>query len=105
MDKLLDILTEIEAEVEWSIYDGNDSEKIIGMIHQAMDIALKGKAHKWPEEKPECHTWVLIKRNGFFGEVQHHVAWYAKDGKFYVTGFDEPADAVTHWWNLPEVTE
>jgi hypothetical protein len=61
--------------------------------------------HKWPEEKPECYTWVLIKRNGFFGEAQHHVAWYAKDGKFYVTGFDESADAVTHWWHLPEVKE
>jgi hypothetical protein len=103
MDKMLDILTRLDRLVD--IEDGFWRERMLSLIHQAMDIAVRGKAHKWPEEKPECYTWVLIKRNGFFGESQHHVAWYAKDGKFYVTGFDESADAVTHWWHLPEVKE
>ena len=61
--------------------------------------------HKWPEEKPKGFTWVLIRRINIFGEPQNHVAWYTKDGEFYVSGFDEQADDIIHWWNLPEVTE
>ena len=61
--------------------------------------------HKWPEEKPESLTYVLIRRMNFFGEPRNHVAWYTKDGEFHVSGYDEPVDDITHWWNLPEVTE
>ena len=106
MDKILDMLTEIEAEVEWSIHDGDGSEKIMALIHRAMDIAVNGKAHKWPEEKPE---------NGDANKKYFLRIWYADGGKFvseivmdtwngftweeYLEGY------ITHWWNLPEVTE
>ena len=59
--------------------------------------------HKWPEEKPKGFTWVLIRRINIFGEPQNHVAWYTKDGEFYVSGFDDKVDDITHWWELPEV--
>ena len=61
--------------------------------------------HKWPEEKPENLTWVLIRNKGHFGNTHHNVSWYVEDEGFYVAGFDEPFDGVIHWWNLPEVTE
>ena len=61
--------------------------------------------HKWPEEKPDSLTYVLIRRMNFFGEPRNHVAWYTKDGEFHVSGYDKPVDDITHWWNLPEVTE
>ena len=99
MDKLLDILTEIEAEVEWSIYDGNDSEKIIGLIHQAMDIAVKGKAHKWPEEKPKKGGQYLVRIISPSGSVYYSLRGY-EDREWHSFG-----KYLTHWWNLPEVRE
>ena len=59
--------------------------------------------HKWPEEEPKGFTWVLIRRMNIFGEPVKHVAWYTKDGEFYVSGFDDKFDDITHWWELPEV--
>ena len=62
--------------------------------------------HKWPEEKPE---------NGDANKKYFLRIWYADGGKFvseivmdtwngftweeYLEGY------ITHWWNLPEVTE
>ena len=103
MDKILDMLTEIEAEVEWSIHDGDGSEKIMALIHRAMDIAVNGKAHKWPEEKPvvpdEVEFKVYLARYKIDDEFifMDSVAYY-KDTGWGTSG-------VTHWWNLPEVTE
>lgn len=61
--------------------------------------------HKWPEDRPEHLTWVLIRNKSHFGDTHNSVSWYVEDEGFYVSGFDEPFDGVTHWWNLPEVTE
>ena len=61
--------------------------------------------HKWPEEKPESSTYVLIRRMNFFDEPRNHVAWYTEDGEFHVSGYDKPVDGITHWWELPEVQE
>ena len=61
MNKLLDLLAEIEASVEWAVDDRKDREKIMDWIHQALDIAVQGKANKWPEEKPEKDGQYLIR--------------------------------------------
>ena len=101
MNKLLDLLAEIEAEAEWSIYDGNDNEKIMGLIHQAMDIAVQGKSHKWPEEKPEDDELYLVRLKFEDGDTMNDTLCYnTKAGRW-----DGMSSLVTHWWNLPEVTE
>ena len=75
---------------------------LAGSVDYTVDHLIR---HKWPEEKPDSFTWVLIRRMSFFGEPVKHVAWYTKDGEFYVSGFDDKVDDITHWWELPEVTE
>ena len=110
MNKLLDLLAEIEASVEWAVDDRKDRENIMDWIHQAMDIAVKGKAHKWPEEKPAIsgsRYLVLIDRGYtsfidiLFWGGSDWVRFKHNDDRTYV----EADDDVTHWWNLPEVTE
>ena len=108
MDKILDILTEIEAEVEWSIHDGDGSEKIMALIHRAMDIAVNGKAHKWPEEKPKKTKDYLVNVPGrkhgervvMYYSVEYGV-WGVRDWNTLITSSREP----NYWWELPEVTE
>ena len=73
---------------------------LAGGVDYTVDTLIR---HKWPEEKPDSLTYVLIRRMNFFGEPRNHVAWYTKDGEFHVSGYDEPVDDITHWWNLPEV--
>ena len=102
MDKILDILTEIEAEVEWSIHDGDGSEKIMALIHRAMDIAVKGKAHKWPEEKPVERKEYLVYEKQY---GNHSVAFYAEGAFWEFFGGDSYELDVIHWWELPEVKE
>lgn len=105
MNKLLDLLADIEGYVEMAVDDRKDRENIMDWIHQAMDIAVKNKAHKWPEEKPKLTDWYLVEcvSSGKWKEV---VYW--KDGCFFIDqrclrkAFNE---AITHWWELPEVTE
>ena len=61
--------------------------------------------HKWPEEKPKVEKDYLVRcvNNNSWNEV---VYW--KGGCFFTDkrclrkAFNE---AITHWWNLPEVTE
>ena len=98
MNKLLDLLAEIEASVEWAVDDRKDRENIIYWIHQAMDIAVKGKAHKWPEEKPEHGGQYLIRIISPSGSVYYRLRGY-EDGEWHNFG-----NYLTHWWNLPEVT-
>ena len=99
MNKLLDLLAEIEASVEWAVDDRKERENIMGLIHQAMDIAVQGKAHKWPEEKPEENRQYLIRIIAPSGSVYYRLQGY-EDGEWRNFG-----NYLTHWWNLPEVTE
>ena len=98
MDKLLDILTRLEYQVD--IEDGAWREWMLSLIHQAMDIAVMGKARKWPEEKPEEEKSYLtrVEINGCvsFQEMywSEQLCWHKQFGK-----------CVTHWWHLPEVQE
>ena len=68
-------------------------------IHQAMDIAVQGKAHKWPEEKPEKGGQYLIRIISPSGSAYYRLRGY-EDGEWHSFG-----NYLTHWWNLPEVTE
>ena len=97
MNKLLDLLAEIEASVEWAVDDRKDRENIMDWIHQAMDIAVQGKAHKWPEEKPEKDGQYLIRIISPSGSVYYRLRGY-EDGEWHNFG-----NYLTHWWNLPEV--
>ena len=107
MNKLLDLLAEIEASVEWAVDDRKERENIMGLIHQTMDIAVRGKAHKWPEEnpeekpeeKPEKKRQYLIRIIAPSGSVYYRLQGY-EDGEWRNFG-----NYLTHWWNLPEVTE
>ena len=98
MNKLLDLLAEIEASVEWAVDDRKDRENIMEWIHQAMDIAVQGKAHKWPEEKPEKEKSYLtrIEIDGAVSFVEiywsEQLSWHSQHGKY-----------ITRWWELPEV--
>ena len=75
------------------------SKALLNIRDMAEDQLIR---HKWPEEKPESLTYVLISRMSFVGEPRNHVAWYTKDGEFHVYGYDEPVGDITHWWDLPE---
>ena len=55
--------------------------------------------HKWPEETPEKDGQYLIRIVAPSGLVNHHLRVY-EDGKW---GAFE--NYITHWWELPEVTE
>ena len=95
MNKLLDLLAEIEASVEWAVDDRKDRENIMDWIHQAMDIAVQGKAHKWPEEKPEKDGQYLIRIISPIGSVYYRIRGSEEWHDF--------GNYITHWWNLPEV--
>ena len=99
MNKLLDLLAEIEASVEWAVDDRKDRENIMDWIHQAMDIAVQGKAHKWPEEKPKKDGQYLIRIISPSGSVYYSLRGY-EDGEWHNFG-----KYLTHWWHLPEVQE
>lgn len=65
------------------------------------------KAHKWPEEKPDRsgRYLALIEReyNNFTTMLEwHNGQWfrYTHEKEVFVR-----EDNVTHWWDLPEVTE
>ena len=108
MDKILDMLTEIEAEVYWSIGDGDGSEKIMALIHRAMDIAVKGKTHKWPEEKPPISgSWYLVFIDREYTSLIDILFWGGNDWMRFSPNRNNFVfeTGVTHWWNLPEVTE
>lgn len=55
--------------------------------------------HKWPEEEPEKDGQYLIKVVAMSGLVNYHLMGY-EDGKWHNFG-----NYITHWWELPEVTE
>ncbi len=55
--------------------------------------------HKWPEEKPDENRQYLVRVQLKDGEVLNLVANHL-DGQW--TQFNSN---ITHWWNLPEVTE
>ena len=97
MNKLLDLLADIEGYVEMAVDDRKDRENIMDWIHQAMDIAVKNKAHKWPEEKPEHGGQYLIRIISPSGSVYYRLRGY-EDGEWHNFG-----KYLTHWWELPEV--
>ena len=55
--------------------------------------------HKWPEEKPEKGGQYLIRIISPSGSVYYSLRGY-EDGEWHNFG-----NYLTHWWNLPEVTE
>ena len=55
--------------------------------------------HKWPEEKPEKDGQYLIRIISPIGSVYYRLRGY-EDGEWHSFG-----NYLTHWWNLPEVTE
>lgn len=103
MNKLLDLLADIEGYVEMAVDDHKDRENIMDWVHQAMDIAVKNKAHKWPEEKPpdpkdkKYKRYLLRHKNGNYVILDWKGGWWDASG-WLIHGF-------THWWELPEVTE
>ena len=99
MDKLLDILTRLEHLVNFE--DGAWREWMLSEIHQAMDIAVDGKAHKWPEEKPESDGLYVVRMLSH-GTISAYdtLVYNTTYGKWYGTDFQ-----ITHWWHLPEVKE
>ena len=126
MNKLLDLLAEIEASVEWAVDDRKDRENIMDWIHQAMDIAVKGKAHKWTDEKPEKDRTEYLVATETHGHISCCVAEWNESltidqcrgpygfmhdvgsNGFYEyddNGYMMLVDDVKYWWNLPEVTE
>ena len=127
MNKLLDLLAEIEASVEWAVDDRKDREKIMDWIHQALDIAVQGKAHKWPEEKPKhgkeylvyskdeeygCAAYIIAEWKDYltadqcrgpYGDIweKDNFGWYYYSDDLYLIS----VDGVECYWNLPEMTE
>ena len=100
-EAILHHLTNLERMVTELVSENTEMYvDLAGGVDYTVDTIIR---HKWPEEKPESLTYVLIRRMNFFGEPRNHVAWYIKDGVFRVSGYDEPVDDITHWWNLPEV--
>ena len=122
MDKLLDILTRLEQLVD--IEDGAWREWMLSLIHQAMDIAVQGKAHKWPEEKPEHgKEYLVYSKDREYGCTAHIVAewkdyltddechgpygdiWKKDEPGWYYYGDDlylTAVDGVEYYWNLPK---
>lgn len=101
MDKLLDILARLEFHVD--IEDGAWRDWMISLIHQAMDIAVKGKAHKWSEEKPERETEDEYKQY-LLRLYDGNAEWY-QTSSYFDEGFGYLEKYITHWWELPEVVE
>ncbi len=102
-EAILHHLTSLERTVTELVSENTEMYvDLAGGVDYTVDTLIR---HKWPEEKPENLTWVLIRNKGHFGNTHHNVSWYVEDEGFYVAGFDEPFDGVIHWWNLPEVTE
>ncbi len=56
--------------------------------------------HKWPDGKPEEEKsyWARVEINGAVSFLEMYwseqLGWHTQHGKY-----------ITHWWNLPEVTE
>ena len=75
---------------------------MLSLIHQAMEIAEKGMAHKWPEEKPKESGEYLICEQQF---KSIYVAWYNDEAFYEHIGGDSYELDVLYWWNLPEVKE
>ena len=63
--------------------------------------------HKWPEEKPEEPNQYLVRLdNGYYPYYEKARwklgGWKSTDSNFVGRDISE---FVTHWWELPEVTE
>ena len=57
--------------------------------------------HKWPEEKPKDDEMYLVRLKFEDGDTINDTLCYnTKAGRW-----DGMSSLVTHWWNLPEVTE
>ncbi len=56
--------------------------------------------HKWPEEKPEKPAKYLVRvEYDDNGAIVTTDEWNGIDWYAHIEGY------ITHWWNLPEVTE
>ena len=55
--------------------------------------------HKWPEERPEKGGQYLVRIISPSGSVYYSLRGY-EDREWHNFG-----KYLTHWWNLPEVTE
>ena len=53
--------------------------------------------HKWPEEKPDKGGQYLVRIISPSGSVYYRLRGYGEWHNF--------GNYLTHWWNLPEVTE
>lgn len=53
--------------------------------------------HKWPEEKPEKDGQYLIRIISPSGSAYYRLQGYEE--------WHNLGNYITHWWNLPEVTE
>ena len=67
----------------------------------------KYRPHKWPEEKPEGPEKYLVRLdNGWYSYYElarwNLGGWKSIDSNFVGRDISE---FVTHWWELPEVTE
>ena len=69
---------------------------LAGGVDYTVDTLIR---HKWPEEKPEKDGQYLIRIISPIGSVYYRLRGY-EDGEWHNFG-----NYLTHWWNLPEVTE
>ena len=61
--------------------------------------------HKWPEENPKLTGWYLVEcmnGNAWYEVVYWRYGCFFIDQRCLRKAFNE---AITHWWNLPEVTK
>ena len=69
---------------------------LAGGVDYTVDHLIR---HKWPEEKPEKDGQYLIRIISPSGPAYYRLQGY-EDGEWHNFG-----NYLTHWWNLPKVTE
>lgn len=81
--------------------DDTETQQFFLGGHKFYELTIdKMIRHKWPEEKPEKPAKYLVRV-----EYDDNVAivttdeWNGIDWYAHIEGY------ITHWWNLPEVTE
>ena len=96
------------ATIEIMIEDGINLERKTALEDAivAIDDLIGGDfvvdsmiRHKWPDEKPDEDGQYLIRIISPSGSVYYRLRGY-EDGEWHNFG-----NYLTHWWNLPEVTE
>ena len=97
IDEFIELFEGYEEQNLGSITKGIVKDALMSWVRQnGVDTLIR---HKWPDEKPDEDGQYLIRIISPSGSVYYRLRGY-EDGEWHNFG-----NYLTHWWNLPEVTE